>query len=272
MRPEIRFQWGRAVWPVPPGLHVQSDFLLRSCEILSSLCGCRTGQKARPHEDGGNSAGRAGRPAASPENRCTGERPLAPTVLPMPWILVITALAAILGGCSHPPARAVREPLVILGFDGADPDLPQRWTSEGKLPNIQRLAQSGTVQSLGTTDPPESPVAWASFATGLNPGKHGIFDFLEVDRARYLPDIGLVDVEKPRFLFVRCRSAAQGLPTIAREPLSTRPSPTRESRLRFSECRWRSPPRSCRPDAFCPASGCLTFGRPGGRSLTLRRT
>ena len=61
--------------------------------------------------------------------------------------------------------------------------------------------QTGTFQPLRTTEPPESPVACVSFATGTNPGKHGIFDFLKVDRKKYIPDIGLVEIEKPKFLF-----------------------------------------------------------------------
>ena len=89
--------------------------------------------------------------------------------------------------------------VIVLGFDGVDPDLIQEWKEH--LPNIQKLSQTGTLLSLGTTNPPQSPVAWASFATGLNPGKHGIFDFLRRDPSTYFPDIGLVEVEKPRFLF-----------------------------------------------------------------------
>jgi len=91
--------------------------------------------------------------------------------------------------------------LIILGFDGVDPNLLRDWMSAGHLPNIQKLAVSGTFQKLGTTNPPESPVAWASFATGLNPGKHGIFDFLKRNPETYYPEIALVNREPPKFLF-----------------------------------------------------------------------
>ncbi len=110
-------------------------------------------------------------------------------------------LSAGLAGCSRVRVRDVKERVVVLGFDGADPQLLARWMGEGKLPNIAGLRQSGTVQELGTTEPPESPVAWASFATGTNPGKHGIFDFLKVDRETYMPDIGLVNIKKAKFLW-----------------------------------------------------------------------
>ena len=112
--------------------------------------------------------------------------------------LVLT-LIVLLGSFCAPAPRRPGFKVVVLGFDGVDPDLVDRWIEE--LPTIRRLGEQGTLSTLGTTNPPESPVAWASFATGLNPGRHGIFDFLRRDPATYMPDIGLVKVEKPRFLF-----------------------------------------------------------------------
>ena len=86
-----------------------------------------------------------------------------------------------------------QQKLVILGFDGMDPRLVQKWMDEGKLPNMQKLAKRGSgVRPLGTTHSPESPTAWASFATGVNAGKHNIYDFLIRDTASYLPDLGMV--------------------------------------------------------------------------------
>jgi predicted AlkP superfamily phosphohydrolase/phosphomutase len=97
--------------------------------------------------------------------------------------------------------RPVTTQVVVLGFDGADPTLAAKWMAEGKLPNLAHLAQAGTFRPLGTTNPPESPVAWASFATGLNPGGTGIFDFLKRDPQTYLPELSLVSREKPEFLW-----------------------------------------------------------------------
>ena len=106
-----------------------------------------------------------------------------------------------LPACSGVPVKQVAEQVVVLGFDGVDPKLVSQWAEAGHLPNVKNLMRTGTVQPLGTTNPPESPVAWASFATGTNPGKHGIFDFLKVDRQNYVPDIGLVEIQKAKFLF-----------------------------------------------------------------------
>ena len=90
--------------------------------------------------------------------------------------------------------------LVILGFDGMDPDLVRRFVAERKLPNIARLIEQGGLYPLETTHSPESPTAWASFATGVNAGKHNIYDFLVRDTATYLPDLGMVRREPAKFL------------------------------------------------------------------------
>jgi len=76
---------------------------------------------------------------------------------------------------------------VILGLDGFDPALCRLYMNEGKLPNFQKLARTGSFRTLSTTTPPISPVAWSSFATGVNPGKHRIFDFLTRNPKSYLP-------------------------------------------------------------------------------------
>src|SRR5947208_16329327 len=83
-----------------------------------------------------------------------------------------------------------------------DPRLVQKWMNDGRLPNMRKLAAAGSgVRPLGTTHSPESPTAWASFATGVNPGKHNIYDFLVRDTTTYLPDLGMVRREASRFLF-----------------------------------------------------------------------
>ncbi len=113
-------------------------------------------------------------------------------------IIVVTALVTCHRGITTLP---VTQQVVVLGFDGADPKLASKWMAEGKLPNLARLAREGTFKPLGTTNPPESPVAWASFATGLNPGGTGIYDFLKRDPQTYLPELSLVAREKPKFLW-----------------------------------------------------------------------
>jgi predicted AlkP superfamily phosphohydrolase/phosphomutase len=71
--------------------------------------------------------------------------------------------------------------LIMLGFDGVDPRWLEQWVKEGKLPALKQLMEENAGKSylrLGSTNPPQSPVAWTSFATGTQPGDHGIFDFI----------------------------------------------------------------------------------------------
>jgi predicted AlkP superfamily phosphohydrolase/phosphomutase len=85
------------------------------------------------------------------------------------------------------PPRARIKRLIVVGLDGQDPGLTDRFMAEGLLPNFQTLASTGSYRRLRTTFPSLSPVAWSSFSTGTNPGRHNIFDFLDRDRRTYLP-------------------------------------------------------------------------------------
>ena len=75
----------------------------------------------------------------------------------------------------------------IMGVDGMDPDILSRLIAEGKMPNFAQLAKEGSYQPLGTSNPPQSPVAWSNFVTGMDPGGHGIFDFMQRDPENYTP-------------------------------------------------------------------------------------
>ncbi len=76
---------------------------------------------------------------------------------------------------------------IFIGFDGQDAQITERMMAEGKLPNFSRLAERGCYRRLRTTFPSITPVAWSSFSTGTNPGRHNIFDFLDRDPRTYLP-------------------------------------------------------------------------------------
>lgn len=87
---------------------------------------------------------------------------------------------------SLPEAKHKR--VVVLGIDGMDPEIlaevMERFPDGMK--NFQRLVEDGGgIMPLGTSTPPQSPVAWSNFSTGRNPGGHGIFDFLHRDPETY---------------------------------------------------------------------------------------
>ena len=84
--------------------------------------------------------------------------------------------------------------IVVIGMDALDYDLMKKFMEEGKLPNFRRLKQAGYFSSLETVCPPESVVAWTSFATGNKPGNHGIYDFIMRNPDNYLPFLSLTDI------------------------------------------------------------------------------
>src|SRR5579859_2028018 len=84
--------------------------------------------------------------------------------------------------------------LIFLGLDGFDPGLAERYMAEGKLPNLSRLKEQGSYSKLRTTFPALSPVAWSTFATGVNPAKHNIFDFLARDLRTCSPELSSAKV------------------------------------------------------------------------------
>jgi predicted AlkP superfamily phosphohydrolase/phosphomutase len=70
--------------------------------------------------------------------------------------------------------------VMIIGLDGCTLDLVRPWAAEGRLPNLARFLEAGAWGPLRSTLPATSLAAWSTFATGVNPGKHGILDFLQL--------------------------------------------------------------------------------------------
>jgi predicted AlkP superfamily phosphohydrolase/phosphomutase len=88
--------------------------------------------------------------------------------------------------------------VVILGLDGMDYELTEQMLEEGQLPNFAALRDQGGFKPLGSTVPPISPVAWSTFQTGVNPGKHNIFDFLTPVLHTYRAKLSSVEIRPPR--------------------------------------------------------------------------
>ena len=94
--------------------------------------------------------------------------------------------------------RARVRKVIFLGLDGLDPDLSERFMAEGKMPHLAKLREQGAYSRLRTTFPPLSPVAWSTFATGVNPGKHSMYDFLNRSMRTYVPELSSSRVGEPK--------------------------------------------------------------------------
>ena len=71
--------------------------------------------------------------------------------------------------------------LLIIGWDGADWEIVNDLIDRGDLPNVSRMVEKGATGNLDSTIPSHSWAAWSTFLTGMNPGSHGVFDFVERD-------------------------------------------------------------------------------------------
>ena len=89
--------------------------------------------------------------------------------------------------CGSGRAPAQHSGLFVLGVDGLDPVILDRLMEQGELPHFAALVAEGSYARLGTSNPPQSPVAWSNFVTGRDPGGHGIYDFVHRDPASYQP-------------------------------------------------------------------------------------
>ena len=75
--------------------------------------------------------------------------------------------------------------VVVIGLDAATWTVIRPWMAEGKMPNLAKLMKAGVSGALESILPPITPPAWTSFMTGKNPGKHGIFHFVETEHGGY---------------------------------------------------------------------------------------
>ena len=89
--------------------------------------------------------------------------------------------------------------VLILGIDSFDPNVFERLASQGQMPNLRKYIDSGNYSRFKVSDPPQTEVSWTSIATGLDPGGHGIFDFVHRDPQSYTPFVSLLPTEKKAF-------------------------------------------------------------------------
>jgi len=135
-------------------------------------------------------------------------------------------------GPASPPKRSAERRVLVFGVGGMDAEMVERLMAQGRLPTLAALAARGTFAPLATTTPAEAEVAWASFATGRRPARHGVFGRFGRDAETYRPYVADVEFRPGRFMGSwavvppRCRSslaaqpfwriaAAHGIATLA---------------------------------------------------------
>ncbi len=112
---------------------------------------------------------------------------------PLPLCLAGLALAGALA-CNEQGARK-EAGMIVLGIDGMDLLLTRTYLQERRLPNLSEIARAGSFVELGTSNPPQSPVAWSHFITGTTSAAHGIYDFVHRDPAQMSPYLSTSQVE-----------------------------------------------------------------------------
>lgn len=110
----------------------------------------------------------------------------------------LCALVSLAGLSAAEPAPGR---VVILGFDGVDSGVVERMLARGELPNLSDLGKRGGYAPLTPTIPAQTPVSWATFSTGLDPGGHEIFDFLKRDPSNRIPTFAVAEELQVPFLF-----------------------------------------------------------------------
>jgi len=117
------------------------------------------------------------------------------------WVVLFISIIVILGLIivgvfMRKEGTCINKKIIILGFDGLSPEIIEPMMKKGELPNFLRLKEQGSYRKLSTTNPSQSPVAWTGFATGQNPGKNGIFDFIIRDPKTYGLNLSLSNTAK----------------------------------------------------------------------------
>jgi len=102
-------------------------------------------------------------------------------------LCVVTVGCGDSGNTASGKSGDIEKKLIVIGFDGMDPKILRKLIAQGELPNFKALSETGDFRELATSIPPQSPVAWSNFITGMNPGGHGIFDFIHRDPKTMFP-------------------------------------------------------------------------------------
>jgi len=116
-------------------------------------------------------------------------------------VVMIWPIKAVVKVFARRGTKAKVQRMIVIGLDGFDPGLAKRFADEGRMPNFKKLADKGCFAPLSTAMPSISPVAWSTYATGVDASRHNIYDFLTRDPCSYMPVLSSTDTRSvPRSL------------------------------------------------------------------------
>lgn len=108
-------------------------------------------------------------------------------------VILILILVIIIPNCVAGESMSAKKRVLVIGLEGISPELLISLVNSGKLPNLAKILENGTMINLTSPLPLVSPVTWTSFSTGKNPGKHGIFGWQQCNLSNYQTYIPLSD-------------------------------------------------------------------------------
>ncbi|WP_010582754.1 alkaline phosphatase family protein [Schlesneria paludicola] len=114
----------------------------------------------------------------APQNQGVNRRTLLKGATAATLAAAATGAASYWLGSITRASRSLGKKVIVIGIDGMDPRLSSSLMKQGLMPNFVKMSSQGGFSNLGTSTPPQSPVAWANFINGAGPGSHGIFDFI----------------------------------------------------------------------------------------------
>ncbi len=100
-------------------------------------------------------------------------------------------------GCLWKSGKPVNRKIIVLGIDGMDINIASHYMKQGLLPSFSKLAKNGSLRSVATSMPLQSPVAWSNFASGAPASVHGIYDFIHRNPQTMVPYLSTSKVVAP---------------------------------------------------------------------------
>ena len=121
----------------------------------------------------------------------------------------------------------MKQRIFLLGLDSADWKLLNPWIEAGLLPNLAALRERSLWGDLESTIHPHTASAWVTLLTGKNPGKHGIYDFMQRRPGAYSLEMTNSSTVQSRTIYDLLSDAGKRLASLARAFPRARYSPPR---------------------------------------------